>query len=156
MRITVKGLKEANARLKDLGDSCEAKHMKQVLVDALDVVRQAALSNVRALTKTRTGNLQRSLMTKPGKSDTYAAAFTKADRKVAPHAHLIEYGHRITRTNGRQGFIGSVAPRPFFRPALDATRGTVRRMVTQGIKRLIMGSFSEAPPAGPDDTGWIG
>lgn len=63
----------------------------------------------------------------------------------APHAHLVEYGHRQV-AGGRVGkggrVIGSVPPHPFMRPAVDATKDIVQRKVEVGIRRFVERAFS--------------
>lgn len=64
-----------------------------------------------------TGNLRRSIHTKQ-----YAEVVVVAvDRKVAPHAGLVEFG------------TSKMTPRPYFRPAVDAAKG-----IAGDIKATIM------------------
>lgn len=50
------------------------------------------------------------------------------DRKRAPHAHLIEYGH---------GGRAPAPAHPYMRPAVDSTRSGVVQMVESGLRRLL-------------------
>lgn len=95
--------------------------------EAAHVVAKEVLAEAkRATTFTdRTGKLRKSGKVKKSK-------FNKEDRIVifdAPHAHLVENGHRITkaktRWKGRErnfAIIGHVPARPFLGPAADLVR----------------------------------
>jgi hypothetical protein len=140
-RITVSGLAEAKQALAEINDLLSIEKLSMVLADAIDLIRQEAARNVQANLKQDTGSLLlASLITKPGKNPNMATAWTKAGGKIAPHARLVEYGHRIVGPMPNKTATGaSVSPHPFFRPALDAKRAEVRARVTQGIQNLLAG-----------------
>lgn len=77
-----------------------------------------------------TGNLKRSLHARMLKHKTgYAmAAIAAVDRKIAPHAHFIEFG------------TSKMSARPFFRPAVDECSGKAKGNLAQAIKSLIEGA----------------
>jgi hypothetical protein len=107
-----------------------------------------------------------------GKSRTVARAYTKAkysERGMANHAHLVEYGHRISRKKlarikqvsvrlaGLKVGNDLAPPHPFFRPALMSMRKRMRDTVKAGCLRLIKGAESvHSESFGPDMTGWVG
>lgn len=148
IKITTAGLKELQARMKRLEVALEPKDVRPILVEALDLIRVKALENLRAVIKTKTGSLERSLVPRPSKSDKIASAWLKAGTTSpgsnARHAHLIEYGHDIWRggskRKGKGGSLGTVKGRPFFRPAVDAMRSKVRRTIEEGIVKLLWNS----------------
>lgn len=78
-----------------------------------------------------TGNLKRSLHARMLKQKTGypVIAIAAVDRKIAPHAHLVEFG------------TSKMAATPFFRPAVDECRGKAKRSLIQGIKNLIEGAI---------------
>lgn len=80
-----------------------------------------------------TGNLKRGQVAK-----TYMyqipdspAAFAAIDYRIAPHAHLLEFGHLA-----RDG--GHVPAVPFFRPAVDAVRNTIFMNMKREMQTMIM------------------
>ena len=72
-----------------------------------------------------TGNLKRSPVAK--KLDKVAIA--AIDRKIAPHAHLVEFGTSHSPAH------------PFFRPAIDATAEKVKEGLKDDIKGMIKGAI---------------
>jgi len=52
-------------------------------------------------------------------------AMVAIDRKIAPHAHFLEFG------------TVKMSARPFFRPAVDATRSRAAKLITKGVERAI-------------------
>lgn len=119
-------------------DRTSIDNMRTIFVDALDVVRQQAASNLQSVTTPKTGNLLRSLILKPGRNPARATAWLKAGGRIARHAHLIEYGHEIVGHKPAKTDTGKrVAPRPFFRPALIAKRAEVRRKITDNLRALV-------------------
>jgi hypothetical protein len=153
INIMTAGLKELQGRMKRLEVAIEPKDLNPLLVSALNLIRDRALENLRAFgVKVLTGNLEKSLITRASASTTVASAWTKAGNKtMAPHAHLIEFGHRIVghkpsaksfaKGHVAQVDTGKTVPaRPFFRNAVDAMRSTVRQMVNDGIAQLLWDS----------------
>lgn len=137
-RISVKGIKELSTQLRTLNDRVGIENMRTIFVDAIDLVREQALANLRQVTTAKTGNLEQSLITRPGKNANRATAWTKAGGRLASHAHLIEYGHRIVGHKPNKTDAGQrVIPHPFFRPALIAKRAAVRRKITDNLRALV-------------------
>ena len=54
--------------------------------------------------------------------------------KVGPHAHLVEFGHKIVR-NGQ--VFGKVKPHPFLRPAADESKEEVLNIITTAMNETI-------------------
>ncbi len=154
--------------------------LREVMFEAIDLVREQALANVRENIRKnaskyphqkRTGILEMSIKSFRGKSNTIARAYTKAKSKgLANHAHLVEFGHRISHVKLRR--IKKLSERlaswkrwapayPFFRPALKSMRPKMRAILRAGVQRLMRGGFSQTAYArqenfGPDETGWVG
>lgn len=121
----------------------EPSALTPVLVSAINLIRDKALSNLRSRNVgVVTGNLERSFITRAGLSSKVASAWTKVGNKFsANHAHLIEFGHRIIGHKPNLKDTGkAVKGKPFFRDAVDSTRATVRKRVDEGILRLLWNS----------------
>jgi HK97 gp10 family phage protein len=59
------------------------------------------------------------------------AVFVAGDRKIGPHAQLVEFGHGA----GPAGSPGGAAPpHPFVRPALDKFKGEYQRLVATMLR----------------------
>lgn len=145
--ITTAGLKELQARMKRLEVAVEPKDLKPILLTAVSIIGDRAHQNYLALgLKVKTGNLLKAFRSAVSKSDKVASAWTKAGNKVdANHAHLIEYGHDIwtggQKRHGRGHSTGKTARAfPFFRPAVDAMRAPARKVINEGIVKLLWDS----------------
>jgi hypothetical protein len=146
IKIQVKGLKELNAELVRAENSVNIPLLRQLLFNAVDLIRQEAVTIVRAVSrrsdKIRPGweHIEDALIAQAGKSTTYANAFAKLSNKLAPQGRWLEFGHRIVGHRPDKVDTGKLtSPRPFFRPAVDAKRAEVRRMINDGIKALLEG-----------------
>ena len=53
-------------------------------------------------------------------------------REKAPHAHLVEFGHRLTNEHGEE--IGRVPEHPILRPAFEEERPNLVRGIEQAVK----------------------
>lgn len=120
------------------------KQLDHIGQGALAAVRPAAQAGAQVLydevkvnvgrIKKKTGNLDSSIyqaFSKDNSSDTVSTYHISWNARKAPHGHLVEYGHLMTR----KAYIGSdgrwytskvkiepkhVGARPFLRPAFDA------------------------------------
>ena len=83
-----------------------------------------------------TGRLKRSVVAKKLKRQfgQAAPAIVAMDRKKAPHAHLVEFGHAIVK-NGQ--VIGHVPAHPYFRNTVDENHDSTLRDVTADLQKLI-------------------
>lgn len=122
--IRIEGIPETTAKLKQLSSRLDGKAMgdnllKQAQMIAEDARNRAPLGP--------TGNLKRSLHARMlGKKLRYPQmAIAAVDRKIAPHAHLIEFG------------TSRMSARPFFRPAVDAYADKVLSNIKNGVKNLV-------------------
>ena len=105
-----------------------------------------------------TGNLVNSIVAKKFKDinplmiEGSALSFVAVDRKIAPHAHLVEFGHAISRQRSRKARRrtgrrqrkksypkrqGSVPPVPFFRTGVKRATRAVSAKMQRGIDRII-------------------
>jgi hypothetical protein len=140
-KIQIKRLAEAQQMLEAVNDAAASDRFRQTLVDALNLMMDYAYSLLMSKVTRRTGNLEKSLIVRPSKSSNRLGAWFKAGSRgrgrLAPHAHLIEYGHRIVTRKGRD--TGKTAKAfEFFRPAVDAKRSDVRAMVTRSLRAMFL------------------
>ena len=121
--IEIEGLDEVSRRIKSVLSPLEGKDVTDVLVKGARIIRDDAKQRAPK----RTGKLRRSIKAKRGKKrgKLFSTAFAAVDVKVARYAYLVEYGTRHS------------APKPYFRPAVDAKRDEVMRTVNDGIAELI-------------------
>jgi len=137
--VEIEGKKEFEATLRNLVQALPNEKVEPVMMEGAKVIADAARSKAP---KGQTGNLKRSVKAKflrqIGNYPRSAAA--AVDRKIAPHAHLIEYGTmpRVQKTTGRPTGTGPAIP--FFRPAVDSN---VARIYTQ-IKDKLLDMIMEA------------
>ena len=126
------GDKELIKRIKKIGKDVSTKEAEKVLLDAAKIIADDARSRVN---RGPTGNLEKAIDEKTWIIDTEKILVLAAvDRKIAPHAHLVEYGHELV-VKGK--IVGHVPAHPFWRPAVDAKAAEARRRMNEGIKRLI-------------------
>lgn len=168
VRIQIKQLKELQAALKRGESALDPKAVSRLIADALNLIREGALKNLLMNFQMRTGNLAKSLITRitQSNSSTHFGAWTKAGGKqIAPHAHLLEYGHVMwrggRRSQGRGHQIGGarggvvkrsrVEGRPFFRPAVDENRREVRKRIRVGLQKLLAESGLPGEPGNATD-----
>jgi len=135
------GLDELNKDLEKLANAFVSDEVEKSSLDAAEIIRAEAERNAP---KGPTGNLKRSLIKKllKRRAGQPAPAIAAVDRKIAPHAHWIEFGTgpRYQKKTGK--YVGSVPARPFFRPALmtkgksvaNRLHGDLKKMVDKAVK----------------------
>lgn len=137
--VEIEGKKEFEQTLRNLVQALPNEKVEPVMMEGAKVIADAARSKAP---QGATGNLKRSIKAKFLRQiGTYPrSAAAAVDRKIAPHAHLIEFGTkpRMQKTTGRYTGIGPA--RPFFRPAVDTN---VARIYTQ-IKDKLLDMILEA------------
>lgn len=107
---------------------------KEVAGIMLAGARVIAKAVRRRAPKGPTGNLKKGVRAKKFRRFKVhqPAAWAGTIHKLAPHAHLVEYGHRLVRGGQEVGFVRG---HPFFRPAVQETRDQVKAVVTKGLAR---------------------
>lgn len=128
----IEGLEEAIKRTQALTGALEVSKVERVLMRGARIVAEEAERRIGRQFKVKTGNLGDSTRKKKRRrhNDNVAGAFAAIDRKVAPHAHLLEFG------------TSKMAAKPFFRPSVDATREQVKDEVEAGLRDLLKGANS--------------
>jgi HK97 gp10 family phage protein len=128
--IRIEGLNQLEAQFgrieKGLNKAAKETLMKQAILVRDRIKEKAPLGP--------TGNLKRSSIAKmmPDKPNYPLLAIAGIDRKIAPHAHLVEFGHAGPHP----------APaHPFFRPAIAETfpraLENIKTDLKEGIERQI-------------------
>jgi len=120
----IEGILETTNALKQLSNSLKGKAMGNNLLKQAEIIAEDARDRAPL---GPTGNLKRSLHAKllEDKTGFPKVAIAAVDRKIAPHAHLIEFG------------TSKMSARPFFRPAVDAHGGKVIDNIKDGAKKLV-------------------
>lgn len=184
--IKVEGIDEAMAELDRLGKISQSEQLLDVLLQAGKVIRDHAkrLVNLGGGTykwygKELAARVQAAgfenrhlrdaiFATKGNQSAGLGYLIARSlpniicgvDRKKAPHAHLVEFGH---------GGPHPAPPHPYLRPAMESTKGQVLQIISDGFLRLVQTRVSlrihgtsvfeiPEPTVGfnPEDVGWIG
>lgn len=126
---TFRKMPELQAELNKLlvsvaGSGEKAGHdLKEVLRDAAEPIRVDALRFAPVLT----GKLRSAIFASRG-SKSKPNAFVGVDHKIAPHGHLVEFGHAGPHP---------APPHPFMRPAVEANRANVRTIIAAGVAKIV-------------------
>lgn len=105
--------------------------------DPMSVARRPRLADSMAVRSTLSRH-QRRLRKSSGRARAPVAVYVGP---TVPHAHLIEFGHRLRKRDKRGNLrtVGFVGPRPFLRPAWDANKariiGRIRPELAKAIDR---------------------
>jgi HK97 gp10 family phage protein len=128
VRLTMKveGLDQALRKVNAMFNALDPRKVELVLLKGAKTVSKE--SQRRA--PRREGTLKKAHKARVSKRRRKdgAGAFSAIDRKIAPHAHLVEYG------------TVKMKAQPFFRPAVDATEGQVKAQVEGDLKALVDGA----------------
>jgi HK97 gp10 family phage protein len=122
--VKIEGIARTVKVIEKLSNSLKGKGMGDTLLKQAQIIAEDARSRAPL---GPTGNLKRSLHAEllPDRPNFPKVAIAAVDRKIAPHAHLIEFGW-------------SKAPaHPFFRPAIDAHSGKAISNIKDGAKKLV-------------------
>lgn len=133
----IEGLQELTKTIQDLSKSLDPDKSEPVILKGAKVIGAEVRGRAP---KGPTGNLKKSVKVKTLKrfsSKQPAPAIVAIDRKKAPHAHLVEYGHALVR-GGK--VIGHVPAHPFFRPGIDAKAGEALKQIEAGLTKLVEGA----------------
>ena len=159
LNIKIEGLVELAGQLEKLKKTAQGAEVRAALLDGANLISDAAKARApvapyatnyrgRAIAP---GGLKRSLAAAAGRQfKTFLQAYAFAFKKSAPHAHLVEFGtkpHTIAPTNKKFLMFGNLfkrfskkvqhpgsRPIPFFRDAIRAQRGNVKRLLESRVK----------------------
>lgn len=109
VRFDVEGDKELIKALVRAEKSTHSPEVLEVLIQAAEAIRRDAAGRIRD----KTGTLRKSLFvySKQPERGPLLSVLAGVSPKMAPHRHLVEYGHAGPHP---------APPHPFWRPALDA------------------------------------
>jgi len=134
------GLNECLDNIEKIKAKLTPDQIEPVLLQGASIIAQAVINKAP---QGPTGNLKRAIMTNllPRlKPDQPGSAIAIVRGGIAPHAHLVEYGHFQTKTRG--GLASRwVPPHPFFRPAVEETGDSVIEAVIAELNTMIEGSL---------------
>lgn len=136
--IKIEGLDQLNAQFEQLANSVSPDKLEPTFERGANIFADEMR---RLAPEGPTRNLRRSIKVKKLKrtGDNPAPFITAVDRKIAPHAHLVEWG--TSDRHHKSGKSVGVMPRkPFFRPAVDAKSNQVNDMIEADLGRLIDGA----------------
>jgi HK97 gp10 family phage protein len=119
-----RGLDEALRRVTSLKKSLEPEKVEAVLMKGARVVKNEV--HTRA-PEGPTGRLKKAVKAKKGRRNgrVVTRALAAVDRKIAPHADLVERGTRFAPA------------KPYFRPGVVASHDRASDVVDSGLKQLL-------------------
>jgi HK97 gp10 family phage protein len=130
--VKLEGLPELERSIKKIIDSMSADEVEPIIFGAGEIVTAEVQANVNKIRKV-TGNLRSSPVTKMMEKRRHGEprpTISAIDRKIAPHAHLVEFGARG----------GQMPAQPFFRPAWDAKRKAALEHIKKELAKSVKGA----------------
>lgn len=118
--LRFEGLEEIERRLSAVIDRTTGAAAKEVYLKAGLKLRDKA----RELAPIKTGALRKSIFAARG-DENKQNVLVGVNYKIAPHAHLIEYG------------TVRAPAHPFLRPAVSATKDEMRAIIRDGLEKII-------------------
>ena len=121
--LRFEGMKETQENLGRVLNAVTGPEMKHVMMGAALVAR----NTIRELAPLgKTGRLKRAPFAAYGDANQ-PNVLVGMNYKIAPHAHLVEFGH-----------AGKAAgPHPYFRPGITRAAPLMRPILEQGFKKVI-------------------
>lgn len=128
LRVEMEGMEELQRKLRKISEKVGPEKVSPILYDAAETITARIQANVNSINKV-SGNLRDSPVTKQmsGSPNNPKPCISAIDRKVAPHAHLVEFGAKG----------GKIRAQPFFRTAWDSSKGSVKATLEGGIKKIV-------------------
>lgn len=109
---------------------------RKLVEDSGSKMYDKVMANISANVKDKSGNLKNGVTKAVGSGGGYAAV--RPNRKVAPHTHLIENGHKVVR-NGK--VVGWVEGKHMYRNALNELANELERDAEKMLDDLV-GDFN--------------
>lgn len=135
--VRIEGLRELDAALAELGKSMGRSAMRRAAVTALTPIVEDAKARVRASTN-GTGKLAESLGVSTQLSRNQRREARRGSKSyfemyagtaALPHAHLLEFGTGLRFQKEPRKSVGFMPADPFLRPAWDAFRAELPKVV---------------------------
>jgi len=140
LEFNYRDLAKFELAMKRVEEAATKRELKRIAKTATTPMLAAVKVNTP---RGETGGLRRGNKQQLWKASASMVDFEVAN--VAPHAHLVEFGHRQVTggrlRTGRGRVIGSVPPHPFFRPAVDATKAIVQDRAGKEVGTFIKKAF---------------
>jgi len=126
-QITLQGVGELKKKFGEMIAIIDDRKTENELLKSANILKNDIK---RRAPKGPTGNLKRSIVARifKRKITNQPAAFVAVDYRIAPHAHLVEYGH---------GGPHPASAHPFFRSAIDALKNKIVDIIEKGIWRIL-------------------
>lgn len=143
--VTIRGDKQLRAKMRHLGTIGKAE-ANGIMRQALEPMREETANNALQLrqagTNPRGGHLDQGVVSVPAPEQpasrlrtTWWVSFARRARKIA---HLVEFG-TAPHAQPRRGIMHPGArPKPFIRPAFDATKGEVMSSIGRGLYAMLL------------------
>lgn len=138
--VDLVGMEDIVRKFQKIASVPDTRRVEDALYRVARHVSGNAKRSIQSQVRPKTGRLFQSIQAGRFRRTIrgYPGAWVMADRKIAPHSHLIEFGHLIVFA-GR--VVGQAPAFPFMRPSLDGAhnhlRHSVRSAVPQAIKEAI-------------------
>lgn len=101
MSVKIEGLNEFTKEMLDICSKEYPKQVKRMLQKSGNKLRRKVVGKAKGMVKTKTGNyikgFKRGRVYKYGGDEDAVRVYNSA-----PHAHLIEYGHRMVTKSGKE------------------------------------------------------
>ena len=121
--VKLEGVPELEGKLQKIANNLHGEKVSREFMPIAEMVRDHIKSGIPRGTS---GNLARSVVAKALDPRKFVAVVIAAiDRKIAPHAHLLEFG------------TSRMSAQPFFRPGWDSIKGRVEDMVKKKLKHNV-------------------
>ncbi|MDR7331762.1 HK97-gp10 family putative phage morphogenesis protein [Roseateles asaccharophilus] len=140
----VKGLAELKAALAQLPEKIERNIMRGAIRAGLKPLKEQAAANIRSVSGQLADSVRVGTKTKKGAVIGTVTAGVSKKNKRPYYAHMVEFGtkrHIIKARRGKLLAIGvakvdhpGARPKPFMRPALDATQAQVLEGVREYVR----------------------
>ena len=125
--VKMVGMEELDRKMQKLAKSLGPDNTEPMLYGAAELVTTQVQANVNSIRRV-TGNLSRSPVTKmmsKQKAGEPRPSIAAIDRKIAPHAWLVEFGSSKS------------SPTPYFRPAWDSKRGAALEHIKKELAKAV-------------------
>lgn len=118
--LRFEGMDEIISNISNVIDRTNGKEVKEVYLKAGMTLRNKARDNAPVVT----GKLRESIFAARGDQGK-SNVLVGVNYKIAPHAHLVEYGTVKTEKH------------PYLRPAITESASEMRNIIVSGLQRII-------------------
>lgn len=122
LNMSLDGVDELNKKVERMQQNLSYENMEKIMLESAEEVKKGL---VAAAPVGPTGNLRRSPIAKAMPKSRAPVVIAGIDRKIAPHAHLVEFG------------TVKMPAQPFFRPTWDGLRGKVNKDIASKTGKAV-------------------